>query len=78
LKATPRPSRADLEEAEAALAAMQLRHQKEDGALARKEQALARERQKMEARHAAEAKRIEKARDEAERAYRLALRNWQG
>jgi hypothetical protein len=32
----------------------------------------------MEARHAAEAKRIEKARDEAERAYRLALRNWQG
>jgi hypothetical protein len=77
-KATPKPSRADLEEAEAALSTMQERHQKEDEDLARKEQALTRERQKMEARHAAEAKRIERARDEAERTYRLALKNWQG
>jgi len=77
-KATPKPSRADLEEAEAALSAMRLRHEKEDEAMARKERDLTRERQKLQAQHEAESKRIQKTRDEAERAYRLALANWQG
>ena len=78
LKAAPKPSRADLDEAEAALSAMQLRHEEEDEAMARKERALARERAKMETRHEAEAKRLQRTRDDAERAYRFALENWQG
>ncbi len=74
----PPPSRAALDAAEAALAEAEMRRAAEDAAIREREAALARERAAMEKRHAAEAARLEGARDDAKAAYELALRAWTG
>ena len=77
-KPAPRPSRAELDQAEQAAAAAAERHRAERDALAGREAALARERRELDKAQAADARRLEQARERAESAYEAALRRWRG
>ncbi|MDB5688589.1 MAG: hypothetical protein JWL91_465 [Sphingomonas bacterium] len=72
----PRPSRSDLEGAEAALAAAEARHATARKDLAAREKALAQERREMERAQIEEAERLEDARRQAAATYEAAMRTW--
>jgi hypothetical protein len=72
----PRPSRAALDEAEAALAAAEADHDAARRDLAEREKALARQRRELDATYAAQADRLEAARRDAAERYEAALRKW--
>ena len=72
----PRPSRDLLDEADAALGEAGARHKVALKELADREAQLARERSALEAAQAEEVGRLQTARDEAEKAYREAMRKW--
>jgi hypothetical protein len=74
----PPPSRAALEAAEEALAASTARHANELVELKQREVALQKERQRIEASHAAEQEKLEAAELKARRAYERAVQDWQG
>ena len=73
----PRPDRAAIEQADRAIAEATARRTEAERLLAAQEAALADRRRAMRADHAAELKRLEGARERAERAYADALRAWQ-
>jgi hypothetical protein len=75
-KAKPKPSRTELDQAEAALAAARSRQGEALAALAEREAALARERRDLERTHAGETKRLVRDRDQAARDYDDAIRRW--
>ena len=75
-KALPRPSRAKLDAAEAALRRAEERQAEERAALAAREAALREERRRMDAGHRAERQRLSEARRAADAAYSEALRRW--
>jgi hypothetical protein len=74
----PRPSRAALDEAEAALASAEASQEKARQELAAREAALERERSVLEKKGREERERLEARRDKAEAAYQEALRRWRG
>ena len=74
----PRPSRARLDKAEAALAAAEAAHAEARRELAAREAALARERSALEKKGREERERLQAKREEAEAAYQEALRRWRG
>ena len=74
--AAPRPDRAPVEAAEAALAEAEKRRREEDRILAAEEAALAKRRQAMRAAHSEESEKLEGARDIAEERYAAALKRW--
>jgi hypothetical protein len=74
--ARPRPSRAALDAAEAALAALAREQAAQAAELKRREEALARERRTLTERHARETARLEEKRDRARRAYDAAMDRW--
>ena len=74
--AKPKPSRADLEGAEQALAEAAARHEGERAALAEEEAALERRKREAKRTQEAEVARLERAREMAEVAYRAALDGW--
>lgn len=78
VKITPRPSRAQLEAAERTLAQATARQNREQAELKRREAALARERLRIEKKHAAEHAKLERAVARARQDYERALRAWQG
>ena len=75
-KPKPRPSRANLDEAEQALAEAEARHQAAVKDLREREAALARERKALETKQDAERERLEARREKAEAAYEEAMRKW--
>jgi hypothetical protein len=77
-KVTPRPSRAKLDEAEAALAEVEARHEEQLKALKEREAALARERRALEKKQDQERDKLEARRVKAEAAYGEAMRRWRG
>ena len=77
-KKAPRPSRAKLEKAEAAVAAAKKKRAAALARIAERQAALERERREAAKKHDAELERLTKARDEAEAAYEEALRAWRG
>jgi hypothetical protein len=74
---SPRPDRAKLEDAEAALAAAEARHRDEDRALAKAEAALTEKRRALRASWSAEREILERTRDAAAERYAAALETWQ-
>ncbi|MBB3475658.1 hypothetical protein [Sphingomonas sp. BK345] len=72
----PRPSRAELEAAEAALEQEDARRRDEDKALAERQAALDRERREAGRRHERERARLEAARQRAADAYAAAVKKW--
>jgi hypothetical protein len=72
----PRPSRGALEEAEAALADMEAQHRQQLDELARREAALAKERQALESRQRRERDRLSDAAERARASYEQAMRKW--
>lgn len=74
----PRPSRDALAETEAALAEAEERHADQLRDLKSREEALARERRKIEREQKAELDRLTRGRDKAEQTYSAAVRRWQG
>lgn len=77
-KAVPKPSRAALERAEKALAALELKQAVERAELDKAEQALAKKRQALEETQAKARETAEAKRDAAEAAYRARMRDWEG
>lgn len=75
-KPGPKPSRADLDAAEAALAAAQEARRAALDTLANREAALARERRDTERAQQDQVRAAESARDESRRAYDTAMRRW--
>lgn len=75
-QAKPKPSRADLVAAETALAAAEARHEAVQAALAEEEAALDRRKREAARERPGELDRLERTRDEAEKAYRTALEQW--
>lgn len=73
---TPRPSRAELEAAEAALEQEDARRRDEEKALAERQAALDRERREAARRHERERSRLEAAREAAAGAYAAAVEQW--
>ena len=74
----PKPNRARIEEAEAALAVADEKHSADRKALAEREAALARERKALEAKQSKEKERLEARLEKAEEAYSAAIRRWRG
>lgn len=74
----PRPSRRALEQAEAAKAAAERRHDAEAGALAKEAAALEKRRRALEAAHETEAASLRKAIANARETYQAALADWEG
>ena len=72
----PKPSRAGVEKAEAAIAELERRHAAERGAIEREERALAKRRRAMEEKHRAALDKARAKRDAAEEHYRDAMREW--
>lgn len=72
----PRPSRAELEAAEAALEQEDARRRDEEKALAERQAALDRERREAGRRHERERTRLERARERAAEAYAAAVEAW--
>ena len=77
-QAKPRPSRAAVDEAGAALAALQGRQESERAELAAEEAKLARRRRALEERHAKAREKAEAGLQAAEDKYRTAMREWDG
>jgi hypothetical protein len=75
-KPRPRPDRAALDRAEAALADVEQRHGDERAALAKRQSELDRERRKLEADQARELERVERKIETARRKYDRALQAW--
>ena len=75
-KVKPRPSRAELDEAGAALEAAEARHEAAIRELRDREAALARERKALEKAQARERETLAARRDRAEAAYDKAMRKW--
>jgi len=75
-KARP-PSRSKVTAAEKAVAEMEARHQAAEEELAKRERALAREREQLDKRHGREARKLRRAADEARDAYQGALDEWE-
>jgi hypothetical protein len=73
---TPKPSRGALEDAEAALADAETRHEAARADLRRREAALVRERNALDAAQANERERLEEARDRERERYDRALARW--
>lgn len=73
-----RPSRAKLEAAEQALSAAEAEQAAELGELVKREQALARERRALQARHAKALEGLAKRRDQAQRDHDVAIAKWRG
>jgi hypothetical protein len=76
-KKPPRPSRATLDEAEEALTEAEERHAAIRKDLIKREKALAEERRAAEAAHAAETERLERARQQAAKAFQAQLDKWE-
>ena len=74
-KARP-PSRRKLTAAEKAVTDMEVRHQAADDELAKRERALAHERQQLDQRHQREARKLRRAVEEAQDRYQAALDEW--
>ena len=74
----PRPSRAELDEAEQALAEAEKRHEADRRQLAEREAALTRERRAMEKKQRQDQERLEARLGKAEQAYGQAIRRWRG
>lgn len=77
-KKAPRPSRAKLERAQAAVSAAEEKRAAALADIAERQAKLERERRALAEKHDAEIERLTKARDEAEAAYQAALRAWRG
>ncbi|TPG18796.1 hypothetical protein EAH87_12090 [Sphingomonas koreensis] len=77
-RAAPRPSRAALDKAQAALEAVEARHQRDLDALAKREADLGRERRATEQAHDAELAKVKRTADRAEAVYDRAMRKWRG
>ena len=75
-KMKPRPSRAELDEAESALEEAEARHQEALRTIRDREAALAKERKALEKAQAREREALETRREKAEAAYDKALRKW--
>ena len=75
---TPKPSRAGVEKAEAAVAELERAQAVERGAIEREERALARRRAAMEDEHRSALEKARDKRDAAEERYREAMRDWSG
>ena len=75
-KPPPRPSRTALDKAEEALSAAKEKQERDREALRKKEAALARERAKLEKKHAEERERLEARRKKAVSAYEQAMDVW--
>jgi hypothetical protein len=75
-KSAPKPSRAMLEKAEKALAALELRQSLERAELAKEEARLEKKRRALEGKHSQARERAEAKRDAAEQAYREKMRDW--
>lgn len=75
-KPKPRPSRALLDEAEAALADAEARHRLAVGEIAEREAARARERALLEEKERQERERLEARRDKADAAFHAAMERW--
>ena len=75
-KARP-PSRSKVTAAEKAVAEMEARHQAAEEELAKRERALAHEREQLDKRHGREARKLRRAADEARDAYQGALDEWE-
>lgn len=78
VKPKPRPSRAKLDSAEAALAGAETRHRKAMAALVKKEAALRQERRRLEAAQDAERAKLQTAVDRADAAYAESIKRWRG
>lgn len=76
-KPSPRPSRADLDAAEAAIAALHAKQERAEAMMRDKERALAKEREDMEQRHAEQRAKLERAADKARKSYQDALQDWE-
>ena len=74
----PKPSREALDQADSEVAEAEARHKAELKKLAEREATLVHEREKLAAKQAAEIERAHSARDQAEQAYREAVRKWRG
>src|SRR5688572_18263009 len=77
-KKKPKPSRAAVDKAEAALAALAGKQEAERAELAAEEGSLARRRRALEERHAKAREKAEAGLQDAERRYRAAMRAWDG
>ncbi len=75
-KPRPKPSRAALDRAEAAVAAIETRQAAERAELEKAEEALAKKRRALEGRHATARDKAEAMRQTAEERYRKAMRDW--
>jgi hypothetical protein len=73
----PRPSRAELEASEAAIAALQQERDRADAELRARELALAAERKTTEARFAKQLEELQRKQEQARRTYEAALRKWE-
>lgn len=76
--AQPRPDRSKVERAEQEIAEARQRYQKELSALADREAALARERERTERRQAAELTKLERTAEKSRESYRRAMTKWRG
>lgn len=74
----PKPSRAPLDAAEAAIAAADKKYRSKLAGLAERQAALTREKQMIEAEHAADKDRLERVREKAGDAYDSAIADWDG
>jgi hypothetical protein len=72
----PRPSRAALDKAEAAIAGLEDKQKRERAELANEEEKLARKRRVLEDRHARAREKAEAKREAAEERYRAAMAKW--
>lgn len=77
-KPKPKPSRASLDRAEAALAGLEKRQAEERGALDREEQMLKKRRQALEEKQRRAMERVTEKRDSVEERYREAMARWDG
>lgn len=71
------PSRSKVTAAEKAVAEMEARHQADEDELAKRERALAREREQLDQRHQREARKLRRAVEEARDRYQAALDEWE-
>lgn len=77
-KSKPKPSRAAVQKAEAAVAELQAKQSAERADLAKEEEKLARRRRALEGKHREAMERVEAKRDAAKERYRKAMADWDG
>lgn len=78
VKATPRPSSAEVDAADEALEAMERRHRAAEAEIAKRQAALDREKRSLAREQAAEREALDAARERARADYDAALRKWRG